>query len=67
MKIVTDTSLEEFKKLLKDVPPSAFDGHTEFSRLSPEERLFWLSQSMQFFFEVNKQAKSNGSATAFPV
>jgi hypothetical protein len=30
-----------------------FDGHTEFSRLTAEQKLFWLSQAAQFFYEAN--------------
>lgn len=28
--------------------PEDFDGHTEFDRLTPEQRLMWLSQTVQF-------------------
>ena len=28
-----------------------FDGHTEFHRLTPQERLAWLSVSVQFLYE----------------
>jgi hypothetical protein len=28
--------------------PSDYDGHTEFARLTTEQRLMWLSQAAQF-------------------
>ena len=35
-----------------------FDGHTEFARLTPEQRLMWLSQSAQFVFAA-RQVRTN--------
>ncbi|MGQ9805984.1 MAG: hypothetical protein ACUVRP_07905, partial [Chlorobiales bacterium] len=31
---------------------SRFDGHTEFYRFTPEEKLMWLSQIAQFVIEA---------------
>jgi hypothetical protein len=39
---------EEIDRFLARVTPEDFDGHTEFHRLTPEERLMWLSQIAQF-------------------
>ena len=30
------------------VGPEDFDGHSEFQRLTPEQRLLWLSQIQRF-------------------
>lgn len=40
-------SPEELKKILDSLPSDAFDGHTDFSTLTTEERLMWLSQIAQ--------------------
>ena len=39
--------LAELKKILETLPKGAFDGHTDFEKLSVEERLMWLSQISQ--------------------
>ncbi|MFH0976721.1 MAG: hypothetical protein V1874_13135 [Spirochaetota bacterium] len=44
MKTVNQNNTDNFIEFLKDIPDSDFDGHTEFERLSPEQRLMWLSQ-----------------------
>lgn len=35
-------------ELIRRANPDAFDGHTEFSRLSPNERLTWLEYAVRF-------------------
>jgi hypothetical protein len=54
MKEKKDSSadMEEFMKMLDKTTPSDFDGHTDFDRLTPEQRLLWLSQCARFFAEV---------------
>jgi hypothetical protein len=32
----------------EELRPEDFDGHTEFSNMSPEERLIWLSAAARF-------------------
>ena len=44
--------MEEFMELLDKTTPSDFDGHTDFDRLTPEQRLLWFSQCARFFTEV---------------
>lgn len=39
---------EEISNFLEKVTPEDFDGHTEFDRLTAEQRLMWLSQIAQF-------------------
>jgi len=53
--------IEEFRRLLRSLPDDAFDGHTEFHRLTAEQRLMWLSQAAQFYFECGGKAKDDGS------
>ncbi|MBN1532866.1 MAG: hypothetical protein JXA20_09405 [Spirochaetes bacterium] len=45
--------IERFRELLRQARPEDFDGHTEFERMAPEERLMWLSQCAQFCAEIN--------------
>lgn len=40
--------LEKFRKLVRSISAEAFDGHTEFSCLNPEQRFMWLSQGARF-------------------
>lgn len=44
--------MEEDKKIDKD-----FDGHTDFQKLTPEEKLLWLSQVAQFASEFKGKVK----------
>ena len=36
---------EEFERALAQCKPEDFDGHTEFHRLTPEQRLEWLCEA----------------------
>jgi hypothetical protein len=42
------------KEILKFVKPEDFDGHTEFQRMSPEQRLRWLSEGAKFFYDFRR-------------
>ena len=42
-----------------------FDGHTEFARLTPEQRLMWLSQAAQFVIAA-RQARPADTYEAKP-
>jgi hypothetical protein len=55
--MIIDTNLAKFKDILKETSRSDFDGHTEFYRLTPEQRLFWLSQCAQFVSEIKTENK----------
>lgn len=46
--------MDEFRRLLAQASPSDFDGHTDFEKLTPEQKLLWLSQCAKFFTEVKK-------------
>jgi len=41
----------EFDDALAATRPEDFDGHTEFSKLTPEQRLEWLYQAATFVSE----------------
>ena len=44
--------MEEKKEISQD-----FDGHTDFQKLTAEEKLLWLSQVAQFASEFKATAK----------
>jgi len=47
----------EFDRILATLKPEDFDGHTEFHRLTPEQKLMWLSQIAQFVVEARSWRK----------
>jgi hypothetical protein len=49
---------EEYRKFIQSLPDDAFDGHTEFYRFTPEEKLMWLSQIAQFVIEARAWRKA---------
>jgi hypothetical protein len=50
---------EEFERALAQCKPEDFDGHTEFYRLTPEQRLEWLCQAATFVCEFKGKANSD--------
>ncbi len=48
---------EEYREFIRSLPDDAFDGHTEFHRFTPEEKLMWLSQIAQFVVEARTWRK----------
>jgi hypothetical protein len=42
----------QLKETLKSIDPKEFDGHTEFYRLSLDQKLVWIMQISLFIFEV---------------
>jgi hypothetical protein len=48
---------KEFADALAQCTPEDFDGHTEFSRLTPEQRLDWLFQAATFVHEFKGRAR----------
>jgi hypothetical protein len=47
--------LENLKKALEGVDKKAFDGHTEFYKLTPRQKLEWLSELIYFRNLVKKK------------
>jgi len=47
---------EEFERALAQCTPEDFDGHTEFYRLTPEQRLEWLCHAATFVYEFKGKA-----------
>ena len=48
----------EFERALAQCTREDFDGHTEFYRLTPEQRLEWLCQAATFVHEFKGKANS---------
>jgi hypothetical protein len=46
----------EFERALDQCKLEDFDGHTEFHRLTPEQRLEWLYQAATFVSECKGKA-----------
>jgi hypothetical protein len=44
---------------MKKEQENFYDGHTEFERLSNEQRLQWLSGCARFWFAVHAKKQSN--------
>lgn len=51
MNLRKKSTREEFEHALARCRPEDFDGHTEFYRLTPEQRLEWLCQAAAFVYE----------------
>ena len=49
MNLRKKSTREEFERALAQCKPEDFDGHTEFYRLTPEQRLEWLCQAATSF------------------
>ena len=45
---------KSFRSTLKNISKEHFDGHTDFIKLTPEQKLQWLSSAAQFYFEIKK-------------
>jgi len=43
---------EAVLRKIAECPQEDFDGHTEFHRLSPKERLLWLSNTAYFVYSA---------------
>lgn len=51
---------KDFDRALAQCTPQDFDGHSEFHRLTPEQRLEWLSQVATFIYEFKGKAQEAG-------
>ncbi|HQO03702.1 MAG TPA: hypothetical protein PLI62_15670 [Spirochaetota bacterium] len=46
---------ESFLHCIEHTTCEDFDGHTEFTSLTSEQKLMWISQCAQFITEVNSR------------
>jgi hypothetical protein len=53
-------------EILKNSTPEDFDGHTEFRRLTPEQRLAWLDQAVAFIQTAKHARNPPPTATQLP-
>ncbi len=49
------TASKNARAMLEATTPADFDGHTEFLRLTPEERLDWLWEAVHFIASRRQQ------------
>jgi hypothetical protein len=60
--------MEDELEINKSVPQfiqlesAEFDGHTEFTSMSPEQRLTWLSHIARFIFVARDSREGNASS-----
>lgn len=48
---------ERTRKIVEATRPSDFDGHTEFSRMTPDQRLSWLDEANATYLELHGLAR----------
>jgi hypothetical protein len=58
MNLRKKSTREEFERALARCKPEDFDGHTEFYRLTAEQRLEWLCQAATFVYEFKGKASA---------
>jgi hypothetical protein len=56
MNLRKKSTREEFESALAQCTPEDFDGHTEFYRLTPEQRLEWLCHAATFVYDFKGKA-----------
>ena len=56
MNLRRKSTREEFERALAQCKPEHFDGHTEFHRFTPEQRLEWLCEAARFVCEFKGKA-----------
>ena len=54
-----DRFREEALAVLQKAKPEDFDGHTEFYRMTPLERLRWLDQAVEMVLKPRPQSRQN--------
>ena len=45
--------------VLADCRPDHFDGHTEFGRMTPDQRLNWLARAVRFVTDHARRHRRN--------
>lgn len=56
-----ESTAEEFAHALAQCTRADFDGHTEFYRLTPEQKLEWICQAATFIQEFKGKASDSAS------
>lgn len=54
-----EIELEEFRKSLEGLTSKDFDGHTDFQKLTPKQKLIWLSELIEFKHLADKANKKS--------
>ena len=48
---------EQIRKIIEQTSQVDFDGHTEFSRMTPDQRLSWLDEANAAYLELHGLAR----------
>jgi hypothetical protein len=60
-----DAAQKATRKIIEQTTPEDYDGHTEFSRMTPAQRLAWLDQAV-LFIQSRKQPPSTWQVAEDP-
>ncbi|HCE46277.1 MAG TPA: hypothetical protein DET40_22250 [Lentisphaeria bacterium] len=63
-KTYAKTNRDSLLRKISECPAEYFDGHTDFAKLTPRERLLWLSNTNYLIFKMSKNNPQLG-CTAF--
>lgn len=50
-----DEELDKFRELIRSLDDKDFDGHTDFQKLTPKQKLEWLSELIHFTHMAKKK------------
>lgn len=60
-------SKEEILRRIRESREEDYDGHTDFEKLTPEQKLIWLSSTAHFVYTVAKNNPHLGCARLFNI
>ena len=63
---MTHKDKEEIMQIIAATHPEDYDGHTDFGRLSPMEKLRWLCHTSFFVYTMAKNNPELGCNRLFP-
>ena len=64
--IKSKLSKSEILELVAKSSAEDFDGHTDFQKLTPKQKLIWLSSTAYFVYTVSKNNPSLGCSKLVP-
>ena len=56
---------EEKRLKISECPAKDFDGHTDFAKLTPKQKVLWISSTNYFLFQAAKNNPQLGCASFF--
>ncbi len=61
-----DAAQKAMREIIERTTPEDYDGHTEFSRMTPAQRLAWLDQAVLFIHSRKQPAATWRVAEELP-